>query len=372
MSDKSLKVLALCSYPREAAATRFRIDQFVGPLAEHGIDVEISPFLDSEGFKSFYRDGDAFEKVLKGVAGLVNRIGDLANSGKYDLVFVQREAMFFGPEAFEWLFNKFKGLPLVLDLDDATYVRYKSPRFGRLGSSLKFFGKTDRLIDRAQTVVCGNRFIAEYVEERGGRAVVIPTVVDLDVFRPPEEQNDPPVIGWIGTHSTYPLLESVFPALTRLFSEYDFVLRIIGSGRDRVEVEGVRVENLLWSLEREVEDFRSLDIGLYPIKVSSSANEEWLKGKSGFKAVQYMAVGVPFVMSPVGVCRELGVPGKTHFNAVSDEDWYNSLKILLSDPDRRKIMGLSAREFAEANFAVAQQVEKLVAVLRDAAGERRR
>lgn len=371
MSERPIKVLALCSYPEEAAATRFRISQYVGPLAEEGIEVDIRPFLDSEGFKSFYRDGDAFEKALKGVAGLINRIGDLVNSGKYDLVFVQREAMFFGPEAFEWLFNKFKGLPLVLDLDDATYVRYTSPSFGRLGSALKFFGKTDRLIEKADTVVCGNRFIAEYVEGRGSKAVVIPTVADLDIFTPTEKQNSPPVIGWIGTHSTFPSLESVYPALKKLAGEFDFILRIVGSGREHIEIEGVRVENLKWTLDREVEDFTNLDIGLYPIKVSSSANEEWLKGKSGFKAVQYMAVGVPFVMSPVGVCAEMGEPGKTHFNAVSDDDWYNSLKKLLSHPEIRKEMGLSSRSFAEANFAVPRQVEKLAAVLREAADRRR-
>ena len=82
---------------------------------------------------------------------------------------------------------------------------------------------------------------------------------------------------------------------------------------------GVEVENAEWELEREVADFQELDIGLYPIETGGSLDSQWLLGKSGFKAIQYMAVGVPFVVTPVGVCAEMGIEGKTHFNAVSTE-----------------------------------------------------
>src|SRR5690606_13743334 len=122
------------------------------------------------------------------------RLGEVFSAGKHDLLFVQREAMFFGPAIFEYLMQMAGGLPMVLDLDDATYVPYTSPSYGKLGSSLKFFGKADRLISRAAAVTCGNRFIAEYVESKGTPATVIPTVVDTDIFRPAESQNEVPVI----------------------------------------------------------------------------------------------------------------------------------------------------------------------------------
>jgi glycosyltransferase involved in cell wall biosynthesis len=175
------------------------------------------------------------------------------------------------------------------------------------------------------------------------------------------------VLGWIGTHSTFPFLESLFPILERLAEKHKFVLKVVGAGRKHVEVNGVEVENLDWSLEREVEDFRSLDIGLYPIVPKGAASDEWIKGKSGFKAIQYMAVGVPFVMSPVGVCSELGEPGRTHFNAVTDEDWYNSLNTLLTDTELRTRMGEHAREHSLANYGIEQQAHKLAEVLRSVA-----
>lgn len=364
--DIQIRVKALASYPKEAAATRFRVEQFIGPLRERGIELELSPFLSAEQFAEMYKPGGSLKKAAGIARSFLRRLAEAARVGKYDLLFVQREAMFFGPEIFEWLFQIAGRVPMVLDLDDATYVPYASPTYGRLGSALKFFGKTDRLIRRSAAVTCGNRFIAEYVAKLGARAEVIPTVVDTDVFRPFEKHNNIPVVGWVGTHSTFPSLEFLFPVLERLAHRHEFILRVVGSARDAIEIPGVRSEVLEWSLEREVEDFCTLDVGLYPIVVSSSANEEWLKGKSGFKAIQYFAAGVPFVMSPVGICAEIGRPGETHFNAESAEDWYNSLDKLLGDAALRHKMGKSGREHSLENYTVEKQADKLAEVFRAA------
>ncbi|MBA2377992.1 MAG: glycosyltransferase family 4 protein, partial [Blastocatellia bacterium] len=321
-----------------------------------------------------YEPGGSFVGTAGKAAGFVRpvlrRVADVARARKFDLLFVQREAMLFGPAVFETLMQRIGRLPMVLDLDDATYVAYNSPTYGRLGSSLKFFGKTDRLIDRAAAVTCGNRFIAEYVERRGARAVVVPTVVDTEVFRPLETppEDGMTVIGWVGTHSTFPSLEFLFPVLQDLATKHTFRLRVVGTGRDDLDLPGVEAEFPKWSLENEVADFRQIDIGLYPIVESPSASEEWLRGKSGFKAVQYMAVGVPFVMSPVGICAEMGLDGETHISARSEGDWYNALDLLLGDVELRRRMGAAGRRYSLEHFTVEEQADKLAEVFR-AAGE---
>ena len=359
-----MRVMALSSYPIDAAATRFRIAQFIEPLWKSRVALEIRPFLDSEGFRNLYSAGSSASKLKSMSSGILGRMRHTLDARNYDLLFVQREAMPIGPGFFEWVYSRLGRLPMVLDLDDATYVRYVSPTYGRLGSALKFFGKTDKLIDRSEVVICGNRFIAEYVEGRGTGAVVIPTVVDTEVFRPVERKNEIPVIGWIGTHSTFPFLEKLFPVLRELAGKHRFVLKIVGSGRERVEFEVANMQNLPWVLDREVEDFQSLDIGLYPIDTVGSLDPAWLAGKSGFKAIQYLAVGVPFVMTPVGVCAEIGEPGKTHFNAATDEDWYNALDKLLSDGELRNEMGRAGREHSIANYHLDTHAETLARVLR--------
>lgn len=354
-----MRVLALCTYPVEAASTRYRLEQFVEPLAGHGVTLTIRPFLDSRLFKNLYRREALPRNALGLVASAFLRIGDVIRASNTDVLFVQREAMMVGPPLVEWLSMKTGRCPMVLDLDDSTYVSYLSPTYGRWGSALKWFSKTNDLIGWAKVVTCGNRAIADYVTGRGKEAVIIPTVVDTNRFVPRAESADPgvPVIGWIGTHSTYQYLASVFPALERLAHEHRFRLKVIGAGRDDITIPGVDVENVAWNLEREVADFQSFDIGIYPI-----VRDEWSEGKSGFKAIQYMAVGIPFVTTPVGACAEIGQPGVTHFVAETEDEWVSGLSKLLSDRQQAAIMGAAGRRYALEHYTVAAQAAKLAQV----------
>lgn len=361
-----MKVLGLASYPTEAAATRYRLEQFVGPLADRGIRLTVRPFIDSKLFARLYQRQAVARTALTLLRSALLRLRDLWLIRKAQVVFVQREAMLFGPPLFEWLIvNVFKR-PMVLDLDDATYVPYTSPTYGRLGAALKWFSKTDDLIGWASVVTCGNRAIAEYAESKGAVTRIIPTVVDTEVFRPLRRApHDLLVLGWIGTHSTFPYLEAIFPVLQELSRTHRFKLKIVGAGREVVTIPGVEIENLEWKLKREVEDFQSFDIGLYPIDPKLYA-EKWAAGKSGFKAIQYMAVGIPFVAAPVGALMEIGEAGVTHFVAVSNDEWRESLTQLISDPDLRERMGISGRRHVVQHFSLPDQADKLAEALRQA------
>jgi len=386
-----MKVLALASYPREAAATRYRLEQFVAPLAERGICLTIRPFIDSDLFKQLYRRKSWPRTAIGLIESALLRSADVLVARQAEVVLIQREAMIFGPPVIEWLTTRLLKRPLVLDLDDATYVSYTSPTYGDFGKALKWFSKTDDLIRWATVVICGNRSIAEYVTSKGARARIIPTVVDTEVFRPASPPAnaggtgvDPSanasgtnkslhrtkssrvVLGWIGTHSTFPYLESIFPVLTDLAKDYDFRLKVVGAGKDEITVPGVEVENLRWSLEREVQDFQSIDIGLYPIDASLYSGK-WAEGKSGFKAIQYMAVGVPYVATPVGASKEVGEVGVTHFFASNSEEWRNALAELIVNAKKRRQMGAAGRRHAKKNFALPAQADKLATALGEAA-----
>jgi glycosyltransferase involved in cell wall biosynthesis len=355
-----LRVLALASYPVEAAATRYRLVQFLPLLAERGIVLDVRPFLDSRLFASLYQRSELARTAVGLLRAAVRRLGDVVAARGTDVLLVQREAMILGPPLFEWLMTRLGNCPMVLDLDDATYVSYRSPTYGRLGTILKWPGKTDWLIRRATVVTCGNQTIAGYVAEQGARAIVIPTVADTERFRPAPrpEGGDEPVVGWVGTHSTFPYLESIFPALQRLAEIHRFRLKIVGSGRKEIRIPGVSVEALVWDLEREVQDFQSFDIGLYPIVADG-----WSSGKSGFKSIQYMAVGIPYVVTPVGACAEIGELGVTHLCASSTDEWCEALARLLSDGESRRRMGEAGRRHALRHYTVTAQVEKLANAL---------
>ncbi|MEP6568707.1 MAG: glycosyltransferase family 4 protein [Acidobacteriota bacterium] len=361
-----MKVLAFASYPVEAAGTRYRLQQFVQPLAERGITLTVKPFLDSRRFKSLYKRRAAALTGLSLLKAAAFRFGDVVAARQADVVLVQREAMIFGPPLIEWLSTRLAGPPLVLDLDDATYVPYTSPTYGKLGRALKWFNKTNDLIRWASIVTCGNRAIAEYVESKGTTARIIPTVVDTDIFAPrPRMSHGAPVLGWIGTHSTFPYLQALFPVLQDLAKAHPFKLKIVGGGTNAVNIPGVEIENLQWKLGREVEDFQSFDVGLYPIDPGLYA-EKWAAGKSGFKAIQYMAVGIPFVAAPVGAMAEIGEAGTTHFQARTNEEWFRSLELLLADGQLRQRMGVAGRRHVVEHYSLADQAEKLASALNEA------
>jgi glycosyltransferase involved in cell wall biosynthesis len=367
----SMQVLGLASYPVEAAATRYRLEQFVAPLAERQINLTIRPFINGKLFAQLYRR-DALSRTAVGLLKpSLLRLADVVRAGRADVILVQREAMMFGPPLIEWLITRVCRRPLVLDLDDATYVSYTSPTYGRFSRALKWFSKTDDLIRWARVVTCGNRAIAEYVASKGAAAHVVPTVVDTEVFQPASRSDaGVPVLGWIGTHSTFPYLESIFPVLSELAKSHSFRLKVVGAGVSEVRVAGVEVENLPWSLEREVADFQSIDIGLYPIDPALYSGK-WAAGKSGFKAIQYMAVGVPYVATPVGGSAEIGEVNATHFFATGAAEWHTALATLISDLQLRRQMGAAARRHVMENYGLAAQADKLAAALREAAGKPR-
>jgi glycosyltransferase involved in cell wall biosynthesis len=364
-----MRVLALTSYPIEMAATRYRLVQFVAPLRERNITLLIRPFMDSRLSASLYNRSEWPRTALGLTRSTLRRLGEVWQARSADVLLVQREAMMFGPPLIEWLSSKVSRCPMVLDLDDATYVSYTSPTYGRLGSALKWFRKTDDLIRWAKVVTCGNRTIAEYVSGKGARAVIIPTVVDTERFRPAarEVENDPPVLGWIGTHSTFPFLEMIFPALRELARTHSFKLKVIGAGKREIKIPGIEVEVLDWQMAREIEDFQSFDIGLYPIDTKLYGSE-WAAGKSGFKAIQYMAVGIPYVATPIAVGSDIGETNVTHFCATDEEEWRKYLAKLISDKEARRRMGAQGRRYALEHYTVAAQADKLAAVLREVAG----
>lgn len=358
-----LKVLALACYPERAAATRYRLTQLVGPLAERGVELTIRSFLDDATFATLY-DRSAWRSTTAGLLRAVARTAAVPwQARRADVLLIQREAMLVGPPVIELLARRLGRCPMILDLDDATYTSYSSPTYGRVATLLKWPGKTDTLIRRSALVTCGSQVVADYATAMGRPSTLVPSVVDTDRFRPRPPTGDEPdrplVVGWVGTHSTFPFLSAIFPVLVELARHHQFTLRVVGSGVASLALPGLAVEHRPWTLAREVEDFQDLDIGLYPMD-----DNQWTAGKSGLKAIQYMAVGVPFVASPVGAAAHLGEPGTTHLTASTPQQWRDALGRLLDEPATRRSMGDAGRRHVVEHYQVAQVADRMAAAVK--------
>jgi glycosyltransferase involved in cell wall biosynthesis len=358
-----VKVLALTLGPEEAAATRFRVLQLAPALARAGIDLDVRPFLDRAAFAGLYDRARWKSTTARLVLATARRTVDVARAQRCDAVLVQREAMLAGPPVVEALASIRR--PLVLDLDDPTWVAYDSPTYGRLARVLKAPGKALWLIDRARAVTCGSTYVRDFVAARGRPATLVATVADPDVFhpRPRPETGGRIVVGWIGTHSTWPYLAAILPSIEEVGRLHPITLRVVGAGTEVPPVPGVEVDQCGWDLAREPTDFATLDIGLYPI-----TEDAWSVGKSGFKSVQYLACGVPFVVSPVGAAATVGVPDETHLVATAPDEWVAALDRLCGDAGLRRRLGGAGRRYALEHHHVGQAADALGAVLRGVAG----
>jgi glycosyltransferase involved in cell wall biosynthesis len=199
---------------------------------------------------------------------------------------------------------------------------------------------------------------------------VLPTVVDtrqyVPIARPDPSQ--PPVIGWIGSPSTWAHIRPILPLLSEICSAHGVRFRAVGAGagagaeRDRFD----GLDLIPWSEPSEIADVQAMDIGVMPL-----IDRPFERGKSGYKLIQYMACGLPVVASPVGVNSDIVIEGESGFIASSEEEWRWALIRLIRDPELRARMGAVGRARAVERYSLASQAPRLVELFRSVAAERR-
>jgi glycosyltransferase involved in cell wall biosynthesis len=361
-----LRVLAFAQYPDTQPSTRFRLAQFVGPLRASGVEMTIHPFLPDDGYRKARRPGlRALPHVLAGFRDLAAAV---ASSRAFDVVVVQRNLAPFMDRHFLERLQR-SGVPVVYDFDDAIYLELVGGR--RWLEALRAPRETARAFCRAaQVILAGNDHLADFARKAAGarrahRVKVLPSVIDTDRFTPaPSVRERPPTLGWVGSDTTLPYLEAMTPVLEELHRRSPFRL-VVASGHQRPDLGGLPFDFVSWSAEGEVDVFHELDVGLYPLD-----DTPWTRGKCGFKAIQYMACGIPCVASPVGPLEHIVRHGETGFHARAAEEWVERCHALLIDPELRSRLGRAGRRTVVDHYSVHAALPILSDSLRDAAGQR--
>lgn len=363
---RRLRVLALSPFPEEGAGCRFRVAQYLPYLRSVGIDVTISPFYTPEFFRLVYKPRNYFRKALAFLPLAVRRLLELRQLDAYDLVLLYREAIPLGPPAIERAIAR-RGMPIVLDFDDAIFMGNVSEA-NRAIAFLKNPGRVAEVIRKSARVVVGNEFLASYARRFNDQVTVLPTVVDTDRFTPRPDRGHigptGPVVGWIGSPTTYHYVEAMGDLLRDAATRHKFTLKISGAGKP-VSFDGVPLHVEPWSLDNEVELFNRCDIGIYPL-----SDDDWSRGKCGFKAIQFMACGVPVVASAVGVNREIITDGVNGFLASSPSEFAQKLDRLLTDAELRARFAEAGRKTIEERYSLKVTAPKVAQILRDAAARR--
>lgn len=358
-----MRVLALVPYPRgQAPSQRFRIEQWMPHLLTLGIDCHLVPFMDDGLYRRLAGQGDKAGKAVGLLRAAVRRWGMLSEIGAYDLIFLHREAIAFGPAVLERMIARWK--PVVFDFDDAIWLRNEN-RVNPLAEWVKCPGKTRTIAERASAILAGNAYLAEWARRYNPSTYTVPTTIDTEAGYSRQTTHGPskvPMIGWSGTTSTLRYLEFLRPVLGELSLRRRFRLRIICDSAP-VHWPEVEMDWRTWSSACEVDDLIPIDIGLMP-----QPSEEWAKGKCGAKALQYMALGIPPVASRNGVLPEIVEEGRSGFLADTPGEWVERLEELLDDWKLRAAMGEQARMTVQERYSARVHVPRIADIFHSVVG----
>jgi glycosyltransferase involved in cell wall biosynthesis len=351
----AIRVLALSPIPEEGAGCRFRIAQFIPYLRSVGIDVTLRSLYTAEFFHLVYKRGHYLRKVSRFAALSLKHLASLRDVSSFDVIWLYREMFPIGPAIVERLLAMPGCPPLIFDFDDAIFLPSVSEA-NHLIRALKLPSKVATIIRHSDGVVAGNEFLADYARQFCDAVTVIPTCVDTTKFVPSANRPSAadanvsrsrvPVVGWIGSPTTVTYLRSLLPTLGAVRAVHPFTLRVSGAG-EPIDADGLDLEQPGWTINSEVELFNTCDVGVYPL-----ADDEWSRGKCGFKAIEFMSCGVPVVASAVGVNREIIQDGVNGFLATTPDEWIQKLSRLLADPSLRRTFGLAGRRTIEERYAL--------------------
>lgn len=320
------KILILTRHP-ESASFRQRIALYFDALKQAGIEYCVEP-LPAESYKT-----------LK-----------LFNSASaFDIVFLHKKRL----SLLERFFLRKNAKKIIYDFDDAVMFDPQNPQRPH-AKKLKKFAATAKMADK---IIAGNSFLADFAKKFNKNTVILPTGLNIAEYEIDEKKLDEKIrLVWIGSDSNLIYLKQIREILEQIGKKYkNVILRIICN--EFFDLANMPVEKIQWSLKNQIPDLVNSDIGLAPLP-----DDNFTKGKCGFKILQYAAASLPSVASPVGVNTEIVRSSINGFLAKNPQQWLDSISSLIENPDLRLKMGQQAKTVAK-NYDVSALSQKFVDII---------
>ena len=329
--------------------------------SQHGFEFTWANLLDASDDAIFYRPGPTPGKAWVLAKAMARRVRDVARAGRFDAILLFREALPLGTTLFERQLRH-RGVPMIFDFDDAIWLDATSEANRRF-AWMKRADKTGEIIALCTIVMAGNTYLAEYARQFNRDVRVVPTTIDTDEYQrvPQTRASDRICIGWSGSTTTIEHFRQAIPALRTLRERYRDRLAFTVIGDADYRCPDLDVQALPWHRDTELDDLSRFDIGIMPLP-----DDPWAQGKCGLKGLQYMALEVPTVMSPVGVNQEIIAHGKNGLLARSNDEWVYALSTLIESADLRRRLGSAARETVIARYSVRSQQDTYLSIFNDA------
>lgn len=340
------KILIICPYPwNTAPSQRLKYEQYLGYLSQNGYEFEVIPFFDLGTYKILYSKNKTIKKIFGTFKGFIRRFLDLYKVYKSDGIFITLNVVPLGPSFLEWLYVKL-AKKTIYDIDDMIFHLRTAPT-NRITKFLKSKKRYYFLLEKANHCITCTPELDNIARRYNQNTTDISSTINTKTYIPINKYEDKKdlIIGWTGSHSTVPYLHLLDSVLQELSKKYKFKLLVMGTSN--FEISGVNIECVKWSSNIEISTLQRMDIGLYPLP-----DDEWVKGKSGLKALQYMAMGLPVVASNLG-CNERVIENNVSGLLVNEmHEWYKSISNLIEQNQLRRFLGQNARLRVKKYFSI--------------------
>nr|PZN48520.1 MAG: group 1 glycosyl transferase [Bacteroidota bacterium] len=357
-----MKILFIIPYPPgESPSQRFRFEQYLDILKQRGHTLYLAPFLPPQRWRLFYQRGNTFARIGMIFRGFARRVGLLLSASQYDRVFIHREAAPVGPPIIEWFLAKALRKKIIYDYDDAIWMTDKINE-STLERTLRWRSKVSSICRWSHKVSCGNEYLRQYALRFNANAILNPTTIDTEglhnpsVQQPAAKDSHQIVIGWTGSHSTLKYLYLLKDVLLQVQEKFPEASLLVIADRPP-EFQLPRLIFREWSPETEIADLMTADIGIMPLP-----DDEWSKGKCGFKALQYMALNMPAVASPVGVNTTIIQHMENGCLCRTDDEWLAALEMLIADAELRKRLGRAGRQTVIDRYSVSSNTSTFLSL----------
>ena len=326
-------------------------------MDENNISYKVNSFMEPEIWSVIYRKGYLWVKLWGMIKGFAKRFFSLFNLRHYDYIFIHREAAPIGPPIMEWLIAKVFHKNIIFDFDDAIWVPNYSDS-NKFFSFLKRYSDVSKVCSWAYKVSCGNNYLCNYALEYNNSVIYNPTTIDTINYHNRVKDytswsNNSFVMGWTGSHSTIRYLKAIIPVLEELEKEHAFEFHVISDINPGYKLKSFVYKK--WNKENEIDDLLSFHVGLMPL-----SDDTWANGKCGFKALQYLALGIPALVSPIGVNSQIVKDGVNGFICRTPDEWKDKLNNLLLHREKLIELSRNSRKKIEDSFSVVSNTENFL------------
>jgi len=341
------KILFVVPFPKKIyPSERFRVEIYEKALQEGGFEYDTIFFWDYYARSILYKKGKIPQKIFSLIKGYFRRIKSLFIIRKYDYVFVLREASPVGPPFFEWIYACLFKKKMIYDFDDAIWIPQVSES-NSWATFAKSFWKIKKNCKWAYKISVGNNYLYNYAVQYNKKVSILPTCVDTvnkhNIIK--DQSTEKVVIGWTGSFSTLHYINEVVPVIRELEKKYSFEFIVIADQNPHLPLKSFRF--IEWKEATEINDLLNINIGIMPL-----TNDEISKGKSGFKLIQFLSLGIPVVASPIGINTQIVDENVNGFLCQSTVEWIAAFEKLISDATLRTKMGLNGRKKIEEKYSV--------------------